>query len=81
MGWATFLLFGVLDLAIAGFVWGCLPETGGRSLEEIEVLFEQTVPDEEGEACLGKSDDGCSISSSSRHRDREGGERYGSIEE
>ncbi|PIG80654.1 MFS quinate transporter [Aspergillus arachidicola] len=82
MGWATFLLFGVLDLAIAGFVWGCLPETGGRSLEEVEALFEQTVPDEEGEACLGKSNDGCSISSSSsRHRDREGGERYGSIEE
>lgn len=87
MGWATFLLFGALDLVIAGFVWGCLPETGGRSLEEIEALFEQTVPDEEGEACLGKgSDDGSSslslsLSSSSRHGNREGGESYGSMGE
>ncbi|KAF7589184.1 hypothetical protein BBP40_004672 [Aspergillus hancockii] len=40
LGKATFLLFGVLDLCIAGFVWGCLPETAGKSLEEIETLFE-----------------------------------------
>lgn len=40
MGWATFLLFGVLDLLFAGFVWGFLKETKGLSLEEINELFE-----------------------------------------
>lgn len=40
MGWATFLLFGVLDLLFAGFVWGFLTETKGLSLEEINELFE-----------------------------------------
>ncbi|KAL2865184.1 sugar porter family MFS transporter [Aspergillus lucknowensis] len=40
LGWATFLLFGILDLGIAGFVVGLLPETGGKTLEEIEALFE-----------------------------------------
>lgn len=40
MGWATFLLFGMLDLLFAGFVWGFLKETKGLSLEEINDLFE-----------------------------------------
>ena len=40
MGWATFLLFGMLDLLFAGFVWGFLKETKGLSLEEINELFE-----------------------------------------
>lgn len=40
-GWATFVLFGALDLGIAGFVWGFLQETKGLSLEEIEGLFER----------------------------------------
>lgn len=40
LGWATFLLFGVLDLLFAGFVWGFLKETKGLSLEEINELFE-----------------------------------------
>ncbi|KAL2821504.1 general substrate transporter [Aspergillus granulosus] len=42
MGWATFLLFGVLDLGIVGFVIACLPETAGRSLEEAGGLFEES---------------------------------------
>ncbi|KAL4867546.1 hypothetical protein BDV12DRAFT_209800 [Aspergillus spectabilis] len=40
MGWATFLLFGGLDLGIAGCVWGCVPETRGLSLEGVQGLFE-----------------------------------------
>lgn len=39
LGWATFVLFGVLDLGIAVVVWGVLVETKGLSLEEIEGLF------------------------------------------
>jgi hypothetical protein len=59
MGKATFLLFGVLDLGIAGFVWGCLPETAGRSLEEIEGLFEERSGEENGDVLSVKgSDDG-----------------------
>ncbi|KAF7166417.1 hypothetical protein CNMCM6106_002214 [Aspergillus hiratsukae] len=38
--WATFVLFGGLDLLIVGFVSGCVLETRGLSLEEINVLFE-----------------------------------------
>lgn len=38
--WATFLLFGGLDLLIVGFVWGFVLETRGMTLEEISVLFE-----------------------------------------
>ncbi|GIC89189.1 sugar porter family MFS transporter [Aspergillus udagawae] len=38
--WATFLLFGGLDLLIVGFVWVCVLETKGKSLEEISALFE-----------------------------------------
>ena len=33
--WATFLLWGLFDLCIAGFAWFVLTETQGRSLEEI----------------------------------------------
>ena len=40
IGWATFLLFGILDLLFAGFVFGFLMETKGKSLEEITALFE-----------------------------------------
>ncbi|GIJ86229.1 hypothetical protein Asppvi_005115 [Aspergillus pseudoviridinutans] len=38
--WATFLLFGGLDLLIVGFVWAFVLETRGKSLEEISALFE-----------------------------------------
>lgn len=39
LGWATFVLFGVLDLAIAVVIWAVFVETKGLSLEEIEGLF------------------------------------------
>ncbi|KAK5706667.1 hypothetical protein LTR97_001657 [Elasticomyces elasticus] len=35
MGWATFLLWGLFDVCIAGFAWFVLTETQGKSLEEI----------------------------------------------
>ncbi|TPR07552.1 AMP-binding enzyme family protein [Aspergillus niger] len=37
--WATFLIFGILDASFAAFVWFFLPETRGRTLEEIDALF------------------------------------------
>ncbi|KAH8427229.1 sugar porter family MFS transporter [Aspergillus melleus] len=40
LGWATFLLFGLLDLLFSGFVGVFLPETGGKSLEEIEAMLD-----------------------------------------
>ncbi|KAJ0425401.1 general substrate transporter [Aspergillus carlsbadensis] len=40
LGWATFLLFGVLDLVIAGWVVVFLPETRGKRLEDVGRLFE-----------------------------------------
>ncbi|OOF93199.1 hypothetical protein ASPCADRAFT_209792 [Aspergillus carbonarius ITEM 5010] len=43
-GWATFLIFGILDATFAIFVWIFLPETRGRSLEEIDALFGDLKP-------------------------------------
>ena len=40
-GWATFVLFGVLDLGIAAFVSRFFVETRGLALEEVEALFER----------------------------------------
>lgn len=40
IGWATFLLFGILDLVFAGLVFGFLMETKGKTLEEITAMFE-----------------------------------------
>lgn len=53
IGWATFLLFGILDLLFAGFVIGFLMETKGKSLEEITALF-----DGPSYLLLGEEDDG-----------------------
>lgn len=45
LGWATFLLFGLLDVVIVGFTYFCLKETAGKSLEEINDMFEGIEPD------------------------------------
>ncbi|OJJ37344.1 hypothetical protein ASPWEDRAFT_107795 [Aspergillus wentii DTO 134E9] len=49
IGWATFLLFGVLDMLIACFVFCCLKETAGKTLEEITAMFEPVSSDVEGD--------------------------------
>jgi SP family galactose:H+ symporter-like MFS transporter len=36
VGTKSFLLFAVLSLLGAAYVWKCVPETRGKSLEEIE---------------------------------------------
>ncbi|KAJ5919441.1 hypothetical protein N7466_010384 [Penicillium verhagenii] len=40
IGWATFLLFGLLDILILAFTYFCLKETAGKTLEEINELFD-----------------------------------------
>jgi sugar porter (SP) family MFS transporter len=42
--WATFLLFGLLDLVIVVFVYFCIKETAGKTLEEINAMFDPMVP-------------------------------------
>jgi sugar porter (SP) family MFS transporter len=39
IGWATFLLFGILDILIIVFVGCCLKETARKTLEEINEMF------------------------------------------
>lgn len=39
MGWGTFLFYAVADVLTVLFVWTCLKETRGLSLEQIEHLF------------------------------------------
>lgn len=40
IGWGTFLLFGVLDIIIIAFTYFCLKETAGKTLEEINDMFD-----------------------------------------
>ena len=37
--WGTFLLFGFLNILNALFVWACVKETAGKTLEEIAAMF------------------------------------------
>lgn len=67
LGWATFLLFGVLDLGIAAVIWVYLPETRGLSLEEVQGVFD-------GDRGVGH--DGCDYGEG----EREGLVREGSFE-
>lgn len=43
IGWGTFLLFGILDIAIFGFVFFCVKETANKTLEEINAMFEPVM--------------------------------------
>lgn len=47
IGWATFLLFGLLDILIVAFTFFCLKETAGKTLEEINEMFDGVDPDAE----------------------------------
>ncbi|KAJ5263927.1 hypothetical protein N7478_011532 [Penicillium angulare] len=47
IGWATFLLFGLLDILILAFTYFCLKETAGKTLEEINEMFDGIDPDAE----------------------------------
>ena len=47
IGWGTFLLFGLLDVLIVIFTTFCLKETAGKTLEEINEMFEGIDPDAE----------------------------------
>ncbi|CRG84411.1 putative quinate permease [Talaromyces islandicus] len=40
LGWATFALFGVLDVAVMAFVALCLKETARKTLEQINAMFD-----------------------------------------
>lgn len=40
IGWATFLVFGILDIIIVAFALFCLKETAGKTLEEINEMFD-----------------------------------------
>lgn len=39
VGWCTFFLFGALNFAAIPVVWALYPETAGKSLEELDVIF------------------------------------------
>ncbi|KAK5791388.1 hypothetical protein VI817_006697 [Penicillium citrinum] len=47
IGWGTFLLFGILDIIILAFTYFCLKETAGKTLEEINDMFDGVDPDAE----------------------------------
>jgi MFS family permease len=39
LGWATFILFGALNIVAFPIVWLTYPEVAGRSLEDVSLLF------------------------------------------
>lgn len=43
LGWATFLLFAALTYLGVGFIYFCLPELKGRSIESMDDLFERPL--------------------------------------
>ena len=43
MGWATFLLFAALTYLGVVFIYFCLPELKGRSIESMDDLFERPL--------------------------------------
>ncbi|KAF3384354.1 Quinate permease [Penicillium rolfsii] len=47
LGWATFLLFGLLDILIVAFTFFFLKETAGKTLEEINEMFDGVNADAE----------------------------------
>ncbi|KAJ5213439.1 hypothetical protein N7449_000608 [Penicillium cf. viridicatum] len=68
LGWGTFLLFGLLDVVIVGFTYFCLKETAGKSLEEINGLFDRVHPDAE-HGWKDLNDDAASHIPAERHQD------------
>lgn len=43
MGWGTFLLYAVLTYIGAVFVYFCMPEFKGRSIESMDDLFQHSI--------------------------------------
>lgn len=43
MGWGTFLLYAVLTYIGAVFVYFCMPELKGRSIESMDDLFQRSI--------------------------------------
>lgn len=43
MGWGIFMLFSMLTYFGTGFIWLCMPETKGRSIESMDDLFEKPL--------------------------------------
>lgn len=39
LGWATFLLFGAMNVVVFPIVWLTYPEVAGKSLEDVSLLF------------------------------------------
>ncbi|GME96778.1 unnamed protein product [Ambrosiozyma monospora] len=37
--WGCYLFFALINFAYVPFIWFCYPETAGRSLEEIDIIF------------------------------------------
>jgi sugar porter (SP) family MFS transporter len=57
LGWGTFLLFGLLDIVFVGFTYFFLKETAGKTLEEINDMFDGIDPDSEHCKVTGLDDD------------------------
>ncbi len=39
IGWGTFCLFGCINVCFIPVIWFYYPETSGRSLEEVDLIF------------------------------------------
>ena len=44
IGFRTYIIFAIFNALWVPILWSCLPETKGRTFEELDILFERKVP-------------------------------------
>jgi hypothetical protein len=47
LGWGTYIFFAAFCLLASLFVWFCVPETKGKSLEDMDAVFEDSAAHEQ----------------------------------
>lgn len=68
IGWGTFLLFGLLDVVMVAFVFFCVKETAGKTLEEINAMFDPPGQQEQwGEGLSPQETEEGSVSPNRKH--------------
>ncbi|KFA81039.1 hypothetical protein S40288_00848, partial [Stachybotrys chartarum IBT 40288] len=60
-GYGTYLIFGSFSFLMFFFVWFCIPETKGRSLEHMDELFGETRATTKGEDALSISNEKATV--------------------
>jgi hypothetical protein len=55
IGWRTYLVFAIFNMAFIPIIYLFYPETAGRSLEEIDVVFARAFVDKKSPVAVAKT--------------------------